>query len=343
MPIHLTPAEMHFMEKFFDSVANAISARLVSGSNVGEEALTFLLCEMMDENWNSSHVLSYDLAALTRDLLQCGDLHKVEVTFETHEHGKGFEGRHSYADLGIIIRYDDHIDDSFQKAILIQAKRLYKKNNGYNISCPYSEFKRDQFDKLTQLQKTFGSNAACYLFYNPLRAAFDEESQKQIAHFETRLFNHFSDELLEELFHHPFHKEYAYHIAGLRTGRTDDHIQSYLQQQDAELSVSPGVRVATLQGLSNIIEGWPDKQAPTLLDLYRRAAKEKYPRLYNAVLLRFSSFLLQGLLGCRLGETNQELIQLASGRLPENIQPDLPVRAVKHTMTVTVRSTLRQQ
>ena len=158
MPIHLTPAEMHFMEKFFDSVAGAISARLVSGSNVGEEALTFLLCEMMDENWNSSHVLSYDLAALTRDLLHCGDLHKVEVAFETHEHGKGFEGRHTYADLGLIIRYDDH-------------------------------------------------------------------------------------------------------------------------------------------------------------------------------------FLLQG----RLGETNQELIQLASGRLPENIQPDLPVRAVKHTMTVTVRSTLRQQ
>ena len=343
MPLHLTPAEMHFMEKFFDSVAGAISARMTSGSNVGEEALTFLLCEMMDENWNSSHVLSYDLAALTRDLLQCGDLHKVEVTFETHEHGKGFEGRHSYADLGIIVRYEDHIDGTFQKAILVQAKRLYKKNNGYNLSCPYSEFKHDQFAKLTELQKKFGSNAACYLFYNPLRAAFDEDSQKQIAHFETRLFNSLTDELLEEILHFPFRKGYMSHLAGLRGNRTDDNIQTYLKQQDAELSASPGVRVATLQGLAHIIDGWSDKQVPTLLDLYQRAAKEKYPRLYNAVLLRFSSFLLQGLLGCFLGETNNELIQLASGRLPENIQPDLPIRAVKHTMTVSVRSTLRQQ
>jgi hypothetical protein len=126
MPIHLTPAEMHYMEKFFNSVANAISARMTSGSNVGEETLTFLLCEMMDENWNSSHVLDYDLASLSRNLIQCGNFHQVNVTFETHEHGKGFEGYHSSADLGIImkIRLMEHFRKRFLSKQNASTRRI---------------------------------------------------------------------------------------------------------------------------------------------------------------------------------------------------------------------------
>jgi hypothetical protein len=41
---------------------------------------------------------------------------------------------------------------------------------------------------------------------------------------------------------------------------TDETLQDYLRQQEAELSASPGVRVATLNGLEKIIEDRPDKR-----------------------------------------------------------------------------------
>jgi hypothetical protein len=43
--------------RFLDGVSTAVSSRMLRGSRPGEENLTFLLCQLLDEGLTGSHVL----------------------------------------------------------------------------------------------------------------------------------------------------------------------------------------------------------------------------------------------------------------------------------------------
>jgi hypothetical protein len=61
---------------------------MIRGSPPGEENLTFLLCELLDANTTSLHLLNYLLPKAKSDL-EASDLGlTIDVEFETHEHSK---------------------------------------------------------------------------------------------------------------------------------------------------------------------------------------------------------------------------------------------------------------
>lgn len=54
--------------QFLDGVSTAVSNRMLRGSPPGEENLTFLLCELLDESSTGLHVLEYPLTTAKADL-----------------------------------------------------------------------------------------------------------------------------------------------------------------------------------------------------------------------------------------------------------------------------------
>jgi hypothetical protein len=111
--------------RFLDGVSTAVSSRMLRGSSPGEENLTFLLCELLDESSAGLHVLEYPLATAKTDLEKSDAGITIDVEFQTHEHTRWVEARYSGADLGIVFVMDHPLLGYSRRAVLVQAKRLF--------------------------------------------------------------------------------------------------------------------------------------------------------------------------------------------------------------------------
>jgi len=111
--------------RFLDGVSTAVSSRMLRGSRPGEENLTFLLCELLDEGLTGSHVLEYSLATAKADLEKSDAGITIEVESQTHEHQRWVEAKYSGADLGIIFVMDHPLLGYSKRGVLVQAKRLF--------------------------------------------------------------------------------------------------------------------------------------------------------------------------------------------------------------------------
>jgi len=99
---NLPAAERGIIWRYLDGVSQALARRFETGSSPGEENLTFLLCELLDEGTTALHMLDYPLSKAKEDLAQADGGITLDVAFQTQEHTKHVEHNFSGADLGIV-------------------------------------------------------------------------------------------------------------------------------------------------------------------------------------------------------------------------------------------------
>jgi len=266
-------------------------------------------------------------------LSKSGAGNTLEIEFQTNEFTRKFEASESYADLGVVFTRRDPIGGNNLKAILIQAKRLYSSGRQFGIYSTYDAFKKTQFDKLYSLCKS--KSAGYYLFYNPLLDAFNEKERDAIKAYE--LHWHYFDPDLDVLFN--MRHKMGNPWLGLSIPDMDKNTADSLrEQQTQQLSLRPGLRFCGLEGLSGILQKNPGKLC--LKHFYDDAINRSHANVGDySSLFSLSDLFLLGLIGCRCGSTDQDIISIAEGKQPKAVQ-EIGV-GVKHTLKITLRSNVQ--
>lgn len=333
--------------RFFDCVSSAVSGRMLHGSPPGEENLTFLLCELLDESATALHVLDYPLSKAKEDLAKSDAGITVDVEFETHEHTKHFESNYSGADLGIVLSIDHPQLGQSKRASLIQAKRLFAKSKSkeFTLYSQYSSYDEEQANFLKELEKRFGVyNSVFYLFYNPPSSGFSDKEAAHIKAYEANgasfspyygKIHPFLDELIEEGFF-PF-------FYGNR--QINSLNKNELNQAREWRILQPALRISDIDTVLSVANNY---RLPQLKPFYDIIGK----RRRSISFAPFADFFLMALASSRYGSSNEEWVKLAEGKkvllppLPKsndsisdigNMQnPPLP----RHTLKVIVSSNL---
>jgi hypothetical protein len=332
--------------RFLDGVSTAVSNRMLRGSPPGEENLTFLLCELLDESTAGLHVLEYPLASAKADLEKSDAGITIDVEFQTHEHPRWVEAKYSGADLGIVFVMDHPLLGYSRRAVLVQAKRLFGAGRlrEFSIYSEYEHYKVKQAAFLQELEQRFDvGNAIFYLWYNPPSTAFTDEHAKRIRSYESignslwpwrGRFSPFIDDMIDFGFPLP---------TGRTPVRPEDEENSHVWRER-----QPALRVS---GLSTVLAVAHGGQQPQLETFYKALLENGRHRWDRFVFAPFAEFFLMGLMSQRIGSSDDEWIKLAQG----NKIPMPPVKddkksemlaqldsppAPRHTITFTVRSTL---
>lgn len=190
----LGPYEVKCFYKYFKGIDILLAKRFSCGFVPHEEHLTLILCELLDERASKLHLLPYSLSDLNNDLRKNGGLLQSDVSISTTDYNKRQEGGTTQSDIGIVLEYQDYIEPNnyFQKGILLQAKKLFRTNSGYDLSSAYESFNIAQHQKLENLNKKYvekrcGNECIKYLMYNPSLEALPKGEQKMVLHQQMKL------------------------------------------------------------------------------------------------------------------------------------------------------------
>ncbi len=338
-------AETRLLWRFFDSVSSAIAGRMDRGSPPGEENLTFLLCELLDESASDLHRLDVSLAQVKDELSRSDSGLSVDVAFETHAHSKHHESKYSGADLGLVLSLEHPLLGTSTRAVLLQAKRLFpqSKSSPFSVYSGYSSFDSDQAKFLQELARRFSVyRSIYYLWYNPSTRAFHEADAKHIRAYEAMPWalhswhrHPFIDELLE--FGYPF--AHGSHFSAFARTPDDDETAATWR------SLQPAVRLSSLDVVLSIASA--DKY-PRIRSLYQAVAQSKDFAAFSP----FADFMLFALLNPRVGSADDNWVRLARGEavgIPEaksNNQNSALLSEIenaptpRHTLQITVKNTL---
>lgn len=332
LPVH----ETEILWRYFDGVSQALAARFEEGSSPGEENLTFLLCELLDQGKTSRHLLAYPLAMAKDDLAKSDAGVTLDISFETHTHTKPFEHRYSGADLGLVFEVDHPYIGKFKKAVLLQAKRLAAgSRKGFSLNSPFDNFDFDQRDFLVELERRFSVNRAIvYLWYAPTSKAFVGEDAAAI-----RAMEAFNRPPLESLLIRGPYPE----IFSVKYPHVPD--------DPGWRSSQPGTRFSELDTVCRLTR---HKVVPRLSKLY----ETRYPSHVYGYGYRdfepFADLFLLGLTPEYIGDSSDSWIKLARGKkvaVPplaaaaqgkdqSAIEMPETAPAPRHSIVVTLRSTL---
>ena len=332
--------------RFLDGVSSAVSTRMLRGSAPGEENLTFLLCELLDESSVGLHVLEYPLASAKADLEKSDAGITIDIEFQTHEHPRWVEAKYSGADLGIVFVVDHPLLGYSRRAVLVQAKRLFGAGRlrEFSIYSEYESYEAKQAAFLQELEQRFDvGNSIFYLWYNPPSTAFPDEHAKRIRSYESvgssllpwrGRFSPFIDDMIDFGFSLPI---------GRTLVRTEDEEKSHVWRER-----QPALRIS---GLSAVLSVAGSGQRPQLETLYKALLENDHHRWDRFVFAPLADFFLMGLMNQRVGSSDDEWIKLAQGNkipmppLKDDKKAEMLVQldsppAPRHTITLTVRSTL---
>ena len=182
----LSPRAIRLFLRYFDSIDLALSRRLVRKRTWDEEALTFLLTELLDQEAQSDHNLSYPHDRLSRDLSATDEPLAVVVNLETHTYNKLIERYVTQSDIGFILSYEDQLnhDASFRRGWLMQAKRLFPSRqhyeHGFTVNSRFESIDSDQHDRMKALRDWAQCDFIRYLLYCPRPAALDKGTRERL-------------------------------------------------------------------------------------------------------------------------------------------------------------------
>jgi hypothetical protein len=341
----LSSYEGAILWQFFDSVSSAVAMRMLRGSPPGEENLTFLLCELLDESATALHALEYPLSRVREELENSDAGISIDLAFETHEHTKYFESNFSGADLGIVFTIDHPILGWSQRAILVQAKKLFANasSRDFTLYSGYTSYDREQALLLQELANRFDAwNSVFYLWYNPPSSGFSADDAKIIKAYEA----HTTPSAYHWGKFHPFMDDLIGMGFPLLTARNslpskedEDRAREWRGRQ-------PALRVSPLERVVSVTE---NGNTPRLKSLYEALLESSERTSFSP----FADFFLLSLASSRYGKSNKQWIQLAEGRkiLIPPLKPDAPNQASRldelqhapiprHTIKVTISSTL---
>lgn len=224
-----------------------------------EEHLTSLLCEMLDEQMSQHHRLAYSAADLQRDLALDSHGMRFGSTMRTMKYPQGVEANLTFADLGVIVSYRDTIDpeSSFDRGILLQAKKLYRRQDSgaYSVEDAFKQLKGEQLKKIARLndqhrRSTYNgsrwrycSNELCfYAFYCPRGSTWDQRSMEQVAYYtnpdrRVRCWHHPDGNFLEAMNLYQYAQDIGRHVPGLLVSEIHWLTERYLDGKDGSYEV----------------------------------------------------------------------------------------------------------
>jgi len=358
-PHLLSHPEVLYLKRFFDAVDFAVTAEVNTARVAYEEFLSPVLGRLLDDSSPFQSLLSYSSRQLNSDLAECGSGNHIDVRFETNEHAKGFSGKTSHADLGIVFRRENPIlGPAIEKAILVESKRLYLGKNSYTVRSRYDGFDEKQYKELKNFAKNYGWESIYYFLYNPSLEAFEEGSRQVIRAWENShtVGNVWRGDVNEFFYMVSRGLPFPYVGEPTLSGDADDAKKLLNRITQSR----PGLKVIGLQGVQSIVEK-DNRIVPTSFGLsacYEYARSDKWiGSSLHVPFVSLASFVVDFFMSCIRGSIKAEVISMAKGRDPtmkprggppaggggtENAAADnLPTTLLaRHTLTITLRSEL---
>jgi hypothetical protein len=279
----------------------------------------------------------------------------LSIEFETNEHKKSFESAVSHADLGIVFHRESSVfGPSYTKAIIVQSKKLYPSKDRYSLRSAYEAFDPTQFQELKKVASKYSWDGVCYFLYNPRLDAFPEEEAKTVKALEARMFSGTGWSGLPFPFWHPefehfIHKFGRRYPIGFSASNPEAATPDQLRdERNKQLLSRPGLRVLGITSIGSIVESNKSiRKTFRLEDCYRYAFSSDWIGNSGAVpFLPLSSFIVDLVLACSRGSSNENIIRIAEGKEPEppskDQEEEAPGLAVRHTLKITVRNILPQ-
>ena len=188
----MSPRAIRLFLKYFDSIDQALSRRLVRKRTWDEESLTFLLTELLDLDAQSDHKISYPNDSLVRDLSATDEPLSITVQLETHTYPKPMERFVTQSDIGFILSYVDQFDlsTSFRRSWLMQAKRLFHTRHKYELgftqNSRFESFDADQHERMKALRDWAKCDFIRYLLYCPRPSDLDRNLRERLCSARSR-------------------------------------------------------------------------------------------------------------------------------------------------------------
>lgn len=183
----LSPRAIRLFLKYFDSIDEALSRRLIRKRVWDEEALTFLFTELLDEDAQADHTLLYPHDNLVKDLTLSDEPLSVLVQLETHSYPKPMERYVTQSDVGLILSYEDQFnrDMSFRRGWLLQAKRLFPTHHtyehGFTENSKFESHDPAQHERMRKLRDWAECDFIRYLLYCPRPASLDKSVRERLS------------------------------------------------------------------------------------------------------------------------------------------------------------------
>jgi len=224
----ISPEAARLIIRHFDAIDHAVSARTCRKRPWLEVAITSYLCDLLDEETQIEAGLSYSVRDLNRDLRATDGLLDVALSIETHEYEPKMERWVTQADLGFVLKLEDHLlsGKSWSTAWLFQAKRVLPDSRH---PLRFSELSRlgavdaAQRDRMKRLAEVVGHDFVRYLFYCPRPEFLDDTTRLKLFHLRRQnLLDQIFDYTLGLELHGAVNRPDSSLAAGLFVGRIDD-------------------------------------------------------------------------------------------------------------------------
>ncbi|MGH0218504.1 hypothetical protein NKY68_00260 [Sinorhizobium meliloti] len=188
----LSPYAIDKLLKYFDSIDRHVTRYMTYPRPRDEEFMTAMLVDLLDEDVQVQEGIGYNTRNLRDDLAAVSDPTSVAFSLETHKYRKDFENRVSQADLGLIVRYENHYEPelSGQRSWLLQAKRVYETNydpnRRYEPRATFSAFDAAQDDRIRELVRFVDHDFFRYLLYCPRPEGLDRRTNAELSYFRSK-------------------------------------------------------------------------------------------------------------------------------------------------------------
>jgi hypothetical protein len=166
----LSPRAVAILLRHFDAIDEAVSSRMTRKRPWNEEALTALLCDLLDGDTQFEENIGYTLRQVHEDLAKSDEPLAVQFRIETRQYPKHLERWVTQSDLGLIVNYEDQFASarSVRRAWLLQAKRVFPLADGeYELASKFDSTDADQTARMRILQDWAGIDFIRYLLYCP--------------------------------------------------------------------------------------------------------------------------------------------------------------------------------
>jgi hypothetical protein len=187
--------QIHLLIRYLDAIDQAVARKLNRTRPYLETHLTSVLVDLLDDAVPEEEVLVYPRHQFREEFSAGGEAVTARLKVDTHEYTPDQENHVTQSDIGLVIRFNDHImeEETWTMAWLLQAKRLSPRLNKIPMFTEASAFAgidADQQRRIEQLNQAVGLDFVRYLLYCPRPSQLDEISRAKLARVRNQTLNH---------------------------------------------------------------------------------------------------------------------------------------------------------